>query len=618
MRHLRLRPWLWLLLALGLLAWTAVAYKARSATAPTAGMVLLIADSRALAHPATQAWLDAAREEGLLLQPMTDEAFIQAQANHQKIAGVILPDTVHRLATDLLVNTLYQYTRTGGQLLVGFDAGVLNSQDGAYTADASRLSGLVGVDYALYDTHQSEMVASGPVYASRQAESELAIQPGKLAFDVSTPLGWGELTTYGYPNLVYSHYRTGPGPTARIWMQGRDGTPVVTTHRWGRGTVLFANLPLGYLKTRTDSYMLHRLVAYFARTMVRQPYLAPTPQARGGMVLNLHVDSNAAQQHLMELEQTGWFDEGPFSIHVTAGPDTYKSGDGMGLNIPNNPWMRGFLKRQHDKGHEVGNHGGWIHNVYGDLANDSNQARFEPYLQLNHDAISHAIGTQALAYSAPMGNQPDWATAWLREHGFKGYYSTADTGMGPTRSYTQGHPAPASQLWTFPISNFNRIATMDELKSHQLDEQAIRDFITQLIDHVSAQGVARLFYFHPPVSREYSHALQDLRTHAHALRDKGLFDWYSMAGLSDFMNRRETVQWQILPARNPQKNTVQAQSTASLRDMTWCLPKDAAREIRVTKGQAEIRARGGQWLVVAGDVQQLHFEWAPLPVATAF
>ena len=76
----------------------------------------------------------------------------------------------------------------------------------------------------------------------------------------------------------------------------------MATHTLGQGTVLFANLPLGYLKTQTDSYLLHRLLSHFAVAMAQQPTLASTPQAQGGMVLNLHVDSNAAQTPLAMLE----------------------------------------------------------------------------------------------------------------------------------------------------------------------------------------------------------------------------------------------------------------------------------------------------------------------------
>jgi phage-related protein len=603
----------WLLIALALAAGALAARGALGSRLPeSVAIVLLVPDESALAHPVTQAWLDAAQEEGILLQPLTDNAFIQARAKHKYMPGVILPDTVHRQASDVLVNALYQYANEGGHVMVNFDAAVLDPLQGTYADTQSRLSHLVGVAYALYAHFLEGTTGQGPVLASREAEQTLQIQPGKLDFADNASSTWGELTTYGYKTLSYSHYKTLPAASPPL-LKSRDGDAIVASQPYGFGSVLFANLPLGYLKTRTDSYLLHRLLSHFALTMVKQPILSTTPNAQGGMVLNLHVDSNAAQNHLKALEEDGWFDEGPYSIHVTAGPDAYAVGDRMGLNLPHNLWMQAFLKRQHDKGHEVGNHGGWIHNIFGYQVNDHNRARFEPYLDINHRAISMAIEARAVSYSAPMGNQPDWVTDWLRAHEFKAYYSTSDNGLGPTRSYIQGKAAPKSGLWTFPISNFRRIATMDELQAHQLDEKEITDFIHDLFDYVSQHGVARLFYFHPPVSKEYRNALESLRANAHRLKAQGQFRWYSMGQLSDFQNKRLAVQWRATSTQNPQKKMITASSPNSLETMTWIIPKVGPNAPQVTEGKAKIEERDGQWLVIAGDSPSLHVEWTEHP-----
>jgi Polysaccharide deacetylase len=575
-----------------------------------AGMVLLLPDAQAADHPVAQAWLDAAQEEGLDLQPMSDDAFVQALANHQALPGVVLPDTVHRQASDVLVNALYRYVQEGGQLLVVFDAASLDAQQGTYARPHSRLSRLVGGPYALYEKMGNDTTAQGPVYVSRKAEKTLAIQPGKLDYENTRVPDWGELTTYGYPTLSYSHYRTQPGEDSDTLIQSVTGDTIVSTHRHGQGSVLFANLPLGYLKTQTDSYLLHRLLSYFAVVMVGQPTLASTPNAQGGMVLNLHVDSNAAQAHLQSLEQDGWFDQGPYAIHITAGPDTYAPGDRMGIDLPHNSWMRGFLQRQHAKGHEIGNHGGWMHNVFGYGVTQDNRERFEPFLALNHSAVSLAIGERAISYSAPMGNQPDWVTDWLSAHDFKAYYSTADTGLGPTRSYIQGRRATARHLWAFPISNFKRIATIEELQAHQLTESEITHFIVNLLTYVSHEGVARLFYFHPPISKDYSRTLDILSSHARQLQRQGLFRWYSMGELSDFQNQRMAAQWQVSRAPETGKKTITASTASTLDQMTWLIPQGSTRTApRITQGTGQVLERSGQWLIVAGDCQLLHIEW---------
>jgi peptidoglycan/xylan/chitin deacetylase (PgdA/CDA1 family) len=603
--------WTALLVFLG---WGLVTLEAKeSRQAKSMHLALLIPDEAAMHHPVTQAWLDAAREEGFDLQAMTDDAFMLAWANHAPMAGVILPDTVHRRASDVLINALHQYTEQGGQVLVGFDAAVLEPQQGLYAARASRLSRLVGVSYALYEQLQDETMELGPVYASREAEKLLAIQPGKLDFETSAVPHWGELTTYSYPTLTYSHFKTSDPLDLNVLLQSSEGDPIVATRAHGQGSVMFANVPLGYLKTRTDSYLLHIVLKHFAQTMAQQAMLSSTPQAKGGMVLNLHLDSNAAQKYLKQLEDAGWFDEGPFSIHITAGPDSVKEGDHLGIDLEHNPWMQHFLERQHANGHEIGNHGGWQHNAFGTLANDSNGASLTPYLDWNQRAVSLTIGQRAVSYSAPMGNQPDWVTAWLRQHEFKGYYSTSDTGLGPTRSYIQGQPAPASGLWTFPISNFKRIATAEEMESSGLDEIEFNVFIKDLLHHVSQEGVARLFYFHPTAFLQYSGVLEKMRSDAKVLKAERRFRWYSMAELSDFQNQRMLAQWTTTIAPDRKTKRIAANTTSTLRDMTWVLPTTATRAPHVTEGDAQVTRLNGQWKVVAGDSQTLKFEWSTSP-----
>ena len=57
------------------------------------------------------------------------------------------------------------------------------------------------------------------------------------------------------------------------------------------------------------------------------------PDDVAGMTLNWHLDSMAAQQPSLELERLGVFKEGPFSIDITAGPDTIEFDDQLGWDL---------------------------------------------------------------------------------------------------------------------------------------------------------------------------------------------------------------------------------------------------------------------------------------------
>ena len=579
------------------------------------GVVLLIPDERALVHPVTQAWLDAAQEEGLPLTPMTSDHFVHAVARQEPITGVLVPDTVHRHASDVWVQALETHVRRGGHVLLSFDAALFGLHQERYAAPASRLSRLTGFRYALYDRLQQDTTALTPVLVHRDAQDQLAIQPGKLDFESPlaqtepTPGPWGELTTYGYAHLMYPHFRTQSPHDAQVWIRSPEGDPVLSQRRHGQGSVLFANLPLGYLTTRTDGYLLHRLLWHFAQNVLEQPVLSAAPQGIGGLVLNLHVDSNAAERPMLAMERAGWFEQGPFSIHITAGPDTFHEGDRLGLDMPHNPRMQDLLNRLRAQGHEIGNHGGWVHNVFGEQASNDNADRFAPWLALNQKTLSTIVGQRLVSYSAPMGNHPDWVTGWLREHEFRAYYTAGDSGLGPTRAYRQGLPPAPGTPWAFPISNLQRIATLDELPALDAPETLMSGFMRDLARHVSDQGIVRLFYFHPASAPDYPQSLAVLRETTRVLQQQGRFRWYSMQAMADFLDRRLAVQWQVQMPAEGEMARLHARSADSLQGMTWVFPKGRAQGLHLSVGQAEIIEDPHQWRVIAGDVHQITLHW---------
>ena len=611
------RPALWALLLLTLALWTERTWLQARVAQTAYGIVLLLPDSAALSHPVTQAWLGAAREEGVAVTPMDSDRFVQAVARQVPIGAVLVPDTVHRHASDVWVQALEAYVQGGGHALLTFDAALFPLQHERYAAPVSRLSGLAGFDYALYDRLREGTTALSPVLVQRDAIERLAIQPGKTDFASALapdqPSGeWGELTTYGYSHLLYPHFRAGQRRDARVWMRSPDGDPVLASHRHGQGNVLFANLPLGYLKTRTDGYLLHRLLAYFAQSQLQLPVLSAAPEGIGGLVLNLHVDSNAAELPMLTLEQAGWFRQGPYSVHVTAGPDTFREGDRLGLDMARNPRMQALLQRLQGQGHEIGNHGGWAHNVFGEQADEGNAERFAPWLALNQQTLSAIVGQPLTAYSSPMGNHPGWVTDWLLAHGLRAYYTAGDSGLGPTRTWRDGQPPQPGAPWAFPISNLQRIATFDELPELGDSESLMAQFIGELMHHVSNQGLVRLFYFHPASAPEHPRSLAALQETADTLQRQGQFRWYGMQAMADFLDRRLAVQWQVQRPDDGDMARLHAHSPQSLQGMTWVFPKGSVKGLHLSEGQAQIVEDPQRWRVIAGDVRQITLHWQPL------
>ena len=593
--------WLRGLLALVLVGLLALPIARWWSQRQAAGPVLLLqsAGLTGEARAAIDAWNAALGEEGFAVQAF-DAARIDREGLPGRPRALLLPDSALISLSDQAVAALARYVQDGGRMLVCFDAGTRRTEDGSYSALRSRLSGLTGVSYALYAQRREAMFARDVVLLSVAGAKALAVQPGKAE---STPNGL-ELQTYGYDHLLYPQFATEGTVDGELLARSPGGNALIVRHRQGSGEVLFVNAPLGYMKTRSDGYLLHQSLRLFLGEMAGAAQLLPVPGGIGGMVLNVHVDSGASVGPLKALEAAGLLQHGPFSLHFTAGPDTYRPGDRTGLNLDHNEWAQAFVRRMAALGHEIGSHGGWIHNEFGLEANETNRERFEPYLQLNHDSVTRALGHPPASYSAPVGNQPLWASLWLAAHGIVAHYDTGGSGLGPTRPWRDGQRV-AADLWAFPVANFRTVATFEEIEGQPLspadEARGIaehRDSVLAMMNHTAAQRVARMTYFHAPAAARHPEVVRAWVERARELEATQRFRWYRMEDLARFMSRRERAQWSW------DGHTLHASHPETLAGMTWRLPAAAAAKVELEQGQATWRSDGADLLVEAQAGQQ--------------
>lgn len=549
-----------------------------------------------------QAWADALREEGFNATPVSADA-IERSGLQERPRGLILPDSALKTLGDRTISEIYRYAHEGGQVLVCFDAGTLRLETGAYSDLRSRLSSLVGLDYAQYRERHEAIFHQDTVVLTPAGLRELAVQPGKTE---STPAGQ-ELKTYGYAHLTYpllsnsgpQHAENGPF-RGEVLATAARGDIAIARSSYGKGQVLFVNLPVGYLKTRSDGYLLHQSLRLFMSGMARMPQLLAVPDGIGGLVLNVHVDSGAAVSALKTLEDHGVFKQGPFSLHFTAGPDTYRKGDRAGLDIDHNEWVRSFIRRAEAAGHEIGSHGGWSHNEFGLNVNEENEAQYLPYLDWNLRSLKAASGHPPNVYSAPVGNQPLWTNRWLERNGFVAYYDTGGSGLGPTRAWRAGHRADAT-LWSFPVANFKTVATFEELEdengnfasSEEVAEH--KAFAPRLMDYVAQQRVARLTYFHAPAGARHLDVVDAWLSHGAQAQAQSRYRWYRMDALAGFMSRREQTRWSFDAAG------LRAENPLSLAGLTWRVPAAQASQFAPREGRASVEQDGQDVLIRVTD-----------------
>ena len=659
-------------------------------------LMLLLPNGQKLNSPEVTAWIDAASEDGVRLQPVTDREFMALGPEALKYGGLVLPDLLHPIATEVLLKAVRDYTTAGGNTLLVHDFGIFaldGNQQPTYPIPRARLSDLAGVDYGLYHALREKSTVIGPITAMRSTMRALQVPPGKsipyvadnnrdtalatasattppapaadgaadapsiYTAESTTPASAGGslpsavmpgdvLETYsGYllGDLNYSSFVTRGAFTGKTLVTSPQAGLVAGLNKVGRGQVLFVNLPLTSLKVvRTDGLPLHGFLHYFAHNVLQLAQLSAVPNAVAGLTLDWHLDSFAAQQPTLTLEKLGIFDDGPFSIDMTAGPDAVTVGDGQGWNLDNNPIAQDILRRFVKKGHAIGSHGGWNHDYYGLNVNESNRATFLPYLEQNVASIRHAVshalrpyldlttttpawvpssflplvqkfrdlidwtfGPRMRQYSPPVGNNPTWAMDWLEQQGVVAVYFGGHTGLGPTRQYRDGQLRNPG-LWIFPVTPAGRYATFEEFQVNKVPKQEVINWYRDSVDFVVNHNTTRMIYMHPNGANVWPDVLQDLLAYAKA-KGAGQFRWYTMTRLADFMTTRQAVVW------TEQRDAAgvsqfEASHPHSLEEMVWLLPKSRyAGQPVSTQGQVAVSDRGTHWAVKASNTRRAAF-----------
>jgi len=602
----------WTAIATGvvLLALIVWAWASRSQSAATDDrLLLLVPDGTSFADPRVTVWLDAGSEEGLHVTAIHDSEFTRPFFGHVACAGLILPDSIHRQASDYMVAAIRQFVAAGGKLMLVYDAGTL-SADGRYAWGESRLSDLAGVDYALYDQLHDHVIVWGNVSTSSDTVRLMNIPPGKYYPFENDSTGSGsdnfevQLTRYLYGDLRYPSFVTSGNYDGHVIFHSPSGV-VAGEHAYQKGSVLFVNLPLGYLKANTDGLLLHAFLKYFAEHFLSLPYLMSVPDGVGGVVLNWHIDSNAAIKPLEAMGAWPLVHQGPFSIHVTAGPDDKAFGDHQGFDIEHNPISQELIRKYGSLGNQIGSHGGWIHDYFAAHVDKDDPNDMQKFLAWNKSSLEKLTGKPVVEYSAPEGNQPVWVTHWLESHGFLAYYFTGNSGMGPTQGYRNG-VREGQTIWAFPIVHLNKAAAFEEMVTDGYSSPQIERWLEAVTEFTVEHRTVRLVYFHPPGILRYRGIIGKWMEQTARLQASGEFRWYTMSSLAGFLNSRKQVAWKISDTGG--QITVNASHPQDLEHQTWRLPAGRFSEPVIVAGSGRVIRDNDAWMVVAGQGKNLQFE----------
>jgi Polysaccharide deacetylase len=576
--------------------------------APTHEVVLLVPDKHKLQEPLLQVWLDAAHEEGFQLSVITASEFVKRRLDADlPVRGIIWPDSIHRDAGFPLVNEVRRAVQEGAKLMLVYDAGI--SSTSGTIVRPNRMSDLAGVDYALYDTLREHIAMNGRIVLRREESDLLGFTPGRMR-TIGTQ-GFGEndnvAETYLYENSRFAHLVT-HGPTKGKVLAYSGQSTVANLNTVGKGQVLFVNQALGYLKSRTDGQWLHTYFRFFMGKIVRSPQMLTTRDGIGGLVVNWHVDNKFALDYAETMDQVGFNRLGPFSIHLTVGPDTDQAGDGRGMDLANNTKMREWIKRLQAQGHEIGSHGGWIHNYFAAKIDDKSRKVDEVYVQKNVADIEQLTGQKVREYSAPSGNHPQWVTDYLEEKNIRSYYYTGNAGMGPTRSYIDLKRGQ-QRAWSYPVSHVGQIASFEEAVRGQQTNEAMLSWLKDLTRYTMDTRALRLFYFHPIGVSFFRNATAQWLDYSEQLKATGAFRFYTMADQTEFLDRRQLTVWNSSVQNGVTQFKIS--NPQSVSELTWRLPKSrfSTPKIAPQFSSGSVAQDQNDWIIRAGKTTSSQFEF---------
>ncbi|MGB9663127.1 MAG: hypothetical protein ACPL5F_14130 [Moorellaceae bacterium] len=531
------------------------------------------------------------QEEGFLFNRISLEelAPLSPAQRVRQYQALIMPESINAVLSSSTREILRSYVEAGGKILLVFDPGTRGS-DGNFLPEPL-LSELAGVLYYIpWGTGEGAYYDGYWRFPSPEIAREWGITPGKLDKD-------NMLCSYGYGRLKFTHARTRLLDADEIAFDlPPEGRVAVLTEKFyaSGGAVVFANLKLGFHKLMSDDLTLRSVLRTFLLRIAHLPRLVNTPEGKGGMVLNFHLDSNAHLRPLRAMLQWGIFrPDLAYSIHITAGPDTYRPGDGLGFHAASpskgRPWVDML-----EKYGAIGSHGGWIHNYFAENVRKMPREEVFRYLKLNFDTLEEITGKKVVEYSAPAGNHPAFVNEWLEQRGVVAYYSPGDTGSSPTRSFMNGEPV-SGRLWSFPITPFREYAALEELMAAGVPLAETQRWLRELMDFVEQEHVIRLIYTHANNTDYALKALAYFAQRASSDQEEGKLLVWPMSRFAEFLNRHQRTTFTVY--RDSQGWRINLKNKEGLKDLTVALYMEDPQNYRVVGQNISERLENG-WLYI--------------------
>jgi len=564
-------------------------------------------DHKKKANYVKDAYQSVLAEEGVPCGAVEIATLCQTPAQHvaRNTPAIIFPDALLQSMPEQALAWTKAYLNHGGSLAIIYDVGIRDYRGKSNFRKQAMLSDIVGVNYMTFDQYKEKSYTTGKIKFNDKAAADLfQIPPGKLTDDfILSGHFYGGLD---YPVARTQRLETTPPETifAQILTPEGEKYPAVVLKKYGRGNVLYVNLPLGHLKSNTDDLPLRAFLRTFLFQTVKVPHLVSTNQGTGKLVINWHIDSNEEWADVAPAIAKKYLDQAlRASIHIVAGDFHDQQDDGTGFDACGRG--KAYAMQYLPYG-IIGSRGGWAHNWFAKKLEQFEKHKvsgneIKKNIDKNRTCLESITKYPVVEYSSPAGvhPQPD-LTIILEEMGFNSYYYTGDSGSAPNRTFVNGKMVSKTVI-AFPIIPNKKFASLFEMKEAGLTEKDVQKWLTDSVDYVIEKRTTRLFFSRLHEIDEYPEAVLHFLEYAKLKQAKGELQVEPMSDIARFFLKFLKTKYVFRLQEN--NLSILLKNTDGLKGITVAVPKKNYRMATIP-GISQAKDEDYYYLTVVEDVKE--------------
>ena len=521
----------------------------------------------------------------------------------KNIPAVIFPDMAAEKLPQSMEIWAENYLKNGGNVAVIYNAGIYD-RHGLYLKRAV-FSRIIGLNYMLYSEKKGKSYVEAFIRFKNKGSEDLFQIPygntmdgflsgykyGPLEYPIAYTVAGSRLSgkniyAYGiekngkklksFPSFADVHKYFGSTSP-----EGIKKFPAVVLKKYGRGHILYVNLPLGYLNGyETDGFLMGAFIRMFLFKVALVPHLVDSPYGKGGLVVDWHIENYLVRKSIPYMINNHILRKNlKFSFDVSAGSFEDHPGDGRGVDACGK--NRNIIKMILPYG-VIGTDGGWAHNWWYRNIRDGKfkEKQMTYWINKNNECLQSITGYKIKEYMPSQGIYPQpVSTKIINKLGMIATYYAGNIGSGPSTMFWKGKII-SSKVIAFPVSEYGDVASLYELRDYQhISNAGVLTWQKDIVNYCVKNRVVRLWYSHPYDIWEYKYlkAMKSFTNYMEKKQKQGKLLVRPMTYFASFMLRFLKTRYSFISSKDGSL-TLFIKNKEGLKGITVALPKNQIKK----------------------------------------